>query len=378
MPQGRFLRVAAGGVIVLALVLLFTSRLQRKMRDFEVYWTAGERALAAETLYRESDGHYRFKYLPAFALLVAPLALMPLAAAKAVWFALSVGALFLLLYVSAREVPEPALPRSWLIAATVVALAKFYSHELVLGQANLLFTALVVIALAALLRTRDGVAGAWSGAAVVIKPYAVLLIPYLLLVRRFRAAAVASTMTALVIAAPVVRYGIVGTLQLYVDWWRTVPESTASTLTNPDSVSIAAMFAKWVGWGPGAQAATLVVVALLGAAFLAVLANRGAVREPEFLEVALLLTLIPLITPQGWDYVLLLSTPLVMALLGLVPRLARTERIALLLPLAIVAFSIYDVMGREAYAAFMSWSAITLCYLAIVGVAVRVRFRGLL
>lgn len=378
MPQGRFLRVAAGGMIVLALVLLFTSRLQRKMRDFEVYWTAGERALAAETLYRESDGHYRFKYLPAFALLVAPLALMPLAAAKAVWFALSVGALFLLLYVSAREVPEPALPRSWLIAATVVALAKFYSHELVLGQANLLFTALVVIALAALLRTRDGVAGAWSGAAVVIKPYAVLLIPYLLLVRRFRAAAVASTMTALVIAAPVVRYGIVGTLQLYVDWWRTVPESTASTLTNPDSVSIAAMFAKWVGWGPAAQAATLVVVAVLGAAFLAVLANRGAVREPEFLEVALLLTLIPLITPQGWDYVLLLSTPLVMALLGLVPRLARTERIALLLPLAIVAFSIYDVMGREAYAAFMSWSAITLCYLAIVGVAVRVRFRGLL
>ncbi len=378
MRQRRLLRILAGGLIVAALVLVFTSRIQRKMRDFEVYWTAGERAIAGETLYRESDQHYRFKYLPAFALIVAPLAALPLGTAKAVWFAVSVGALILLLCLSARDVPNPALPRSWLIAGTLVAMAKFYTHELVLGQANLLFAVVVVAALASMLRARDGRAGAWAGAAILVKPYAVLLVPYLLLVRRFRAALIALVATAAVFVAPVVRYGIGGTGQLYADWWRTVPESTRSTLTNPDSISVAAMFAKWIGWGSAAEAGTLVVVAALGIAFLAVLAKRRAVAAPEFLEVGLLLTLIPLVTPQGWDYVLLLSTPLVMALIGVVPRLGRAERIAFLVPLAVVAFSMYDLMGRAAYAMFMSWSVITVCYLVIITVAVRARWRGLL
>ena len=39
------------------------------MADFEVYWTAANRALDAQPLYQPADGHYQFKYLPAFAFL---------------------------------------------------------------------------------------------------------------------------------------------------------------------------------------------------------------------------------------------------------------------------------------------------------------------
>jgi len=62
-------------LVVLAavsLVALFTTRVSRKMPDFQVYWTAGARALAAQPLYRADDGHYQFKYLPAFALAMVP------------------------------------------------------------------------------------------------------------------------------------------------------------------------------------------------------------------------------------------------------------------------------------------------------------------
>jgi hypothetical protein len=377
MPQGRALRVLAGGLLVVALVIVFMSRIQRKMRDFEVYWTAGERAIAAEPLYRESDQHYRFKYLPVFALIAIPFALLPLAVAKAVWFALSVCALILLLYVSSREVPEPVLPRAWLVGVTFVAMAKFYAHELVLGQINILFALMIVGALVALLRRRDTVAGAWSGAAIVVKPYAFLLIPYLFLVRRFRAAATAGLATAVALIAPVVRYGVAGTLQLYRDWWRTVTETTVATLTGADAVSIAALAAKWLGWGSTAQIVAIGGIAMLAVAFLAVLACRSRVGAPEYLEIALLLTLIPLVTPQGWAYMLLLSTPLVMALVGIAPRLGIVDRTIFFVALAIVGFSIHDVMGRAAYLTFMSWSAITVCYLVIVAVAVRVRLRGL-
>ncbi|HSB13285.1 MAG TPA: hypothetical protein VLE22_02435, partial [Bryobacteraceae bacterium] len=80
-------------ILIVAASAVFAGRVQQKMRDFEVYWTAGARVAASQSLYRESDGHYRFKYLPAFAVAVSPLARLPLGTAKAVWFAVSVACL---------------------------------------------------------------------------------------------------------------------------------------------------------------------------------------------------------------------------------------------------------------------------------------------
>ena len=76
--------LVAGVAIVLA--LLFGGRVSRKMPDLAVYWTAATRARAAEPLYRVDDGHYQFKYLPAFAVLATPLSTVSLQAAKAIWF----------------------------------------------------------------------------------------------------------------------------------------------------------------------------------------------------------------------------------------------------------------------------------------------------
>src|ERR1043166_8291438 len=98
-------RVLLGALAIVSLVALFTTRVQRKMPDFEVYWTAGSRALAAQPLYRESDGHFQFKYLPAFAILASPLALMPLGTAKALWFAASAILMLMLLWLSLRALP---------------------------------------------------------------------------------------------------------------------------------------------------------------------------------------------------------------------------------------------------------------------------------
>ncbi len=50
--------------------VVFARRSHREMLDFEVYRVAGARAAAAEPLYRAEDGHWQFKYLPAFALAI--------------------------------------------------------------------------------------------------------------------------------------------------------------------------------------------------------------------------------------------------------------------------------------------------------------------
>src|SRR5829696_6954078 len=99
-------RVLLGVLALVSLVAAFSTRVSRKMPDFEVYHTAGARALAGAPLYRAEDGHFQFKYLPAFAILAAPLAKAPLAAAKGAWFALSAVLMLTLLGLSLRAMPE--------------------------------------------------------------------------------------------------------------------------------------------------------------------------------------------------------------------------------------------------------------------------------
>src|SRR6476620_11522003 len=148
-------RALLGVLALVSLAAVFTTRVARKMPDFEVYRTAGARALAAEPLYRVDDGHYQFKYLPAFAILAAPLAMAPLPAAKGAWFAASAILMLLLLGLSLRAMPDLRRNPAVLVVITFLAMAKFYAHELVLGQVNLLFAVIVVLAVLQLRAGRD-------------------------------------------------------------------------------------------------------------------------------------------------------------------------------------------------------------------------------
>ena len=103
------LLLAAGLGSAAAVAAFGLGRLPGEMRDFEVYWTAAARALDAQPLYRAADGHFQFKYLPAFAVMAAPVALLPLPAARAAWFVASVVLLVALVWLSLRALPERRL-----------------------------------------------------------------------------------------------------------------------------------------------------------------------------------------------------------------------------------------------------------------------------
>src|SRR5471030_2180559 len=94
--------------LLLALFALgiFHFRIQYEMPDFAVYRQAAVRAIHAEPLYRAEDGHYQFKYLPAFALAMAPFAWMDAETAAAIWFAVSFVGLLIFLRWSVRVLPE--------------------------------------------------------------------------------------------------------------------------------------------------------------------------------------------------------------------------------------------------------------------------------
>jgi alpha-1,2-mannosyltransferase len=368
-------RVLLAASVLAVLIALFAFKVSAKMPDYEVYWRTAARAAAAEPLYRAEDEHYQLKYLPAFAIFAIPAAMLPLQVSKAVWFGVMAALLYALLALSLALLPERRKARWILVAATSIVMAKFYGHELVLGQVNLLLVTIVLLAVHACLRGWPVAAGLLVALAIVVKPYAVIFVPWFVARRDFRALAASVAGVAVVLALPSLVYGFDGAVALHRDWWRTVTESTAPNLLNADNVSVAAMYAKWMG--PGRTAALLALAtacALLAAAATMVLL-RKRVAAPDGLEAALLLTLIPLLSPQGWDYVFLASTPAVMYLVNYERALDRPLRIATLAALAVVAFSVYDLMGRRAYGMFMALSIVTVCYLVIVSALVALRVK---
>lgn len=358
---------------VLLLTLLFSTRISTKMRDFEVYWTAASRAVDGAPLYRPEDGHFQFKYLPAFAVAAAPLSALRLPVAKAAWFAASVGLLVALLTLSVRLLNERLRPGWFLVVVMLVAMGKFFGHELVLGQVNLLFAVLVVSGILTMRREQDGLAAALFVCAVVVKPYAVVFLPWLAVSRGWRASVSAALGMACAFGAPVGIYGMGGTIALHRAWWTTVTESTPPHLTNPDNVSVAALAAKWLGEGADVPAA-MISVALVIIACVVIFRGRE-LRGRQGLEGAVLLTLIPLLSPQGWDYVFLLSTPAIAIIANYDDHLPKALRILTWGAIAMVGLSIYDLLGRQLYSRFMSLSIITLCFFVVVGALTTLRLR---
>jgi len=346
------------------------------MHDSEVPWTAARRAAAAEPLYRAEDEHYQFKYLPAFAVLAIPLGVMPLAVAKGVWFVGSVALLVGLMTLSVRLLPEQRKPTTLLVVSAIVVLAKFYARELDMGQVNLPFAMTVTGALLAMKTKRDLLAATLIVLSIAIKPYGALLLP-VVVARRQRVGIVAAAIGCLLLLLlPVPLYGWSGTVDLHESWWETVTETTAPNLLNPDNVSLASLYAKWLGMT--FLSTILAAASALGllAAVMMVFLRRRSIPFPEGLEGSLLLLLIPLLSPQGWDYVLLIATPAIVYLANYLDTLPGPLRVITVIAGLTIGLSLFDIMGRAAYAAFMGAGIISVCALVLVAALTTLRLKA--
>jgi len=372
----NIVRLVAACALLAAALGAFVLRVSRDMHDSEVPWTAARRAAAAEPLYRAGDEHYQFKYLPAFAVLAIPLGVMPLAVAKGVWFVGSVALLVGLMTLSVRLLPEQRKPTTLLVVSTIVVLAKFYARELDMGQVNLPFAMTVTGALLAMKTKRDLLAATLIVLSIAIKPYGALLLP-VVVARRQRVGIVAAAIGCLLLLLlPVPLYGWSGTVDLHESWWETVTETTAPNLLNPDNVSLASLYAKWLGMTFLSTILAAASALVLLAAVMMVFLRRRSIPFPEGLEGSLLLLLIPLLSPQGWDYVLLIATPAIVYLANYLDTLPGPLRVITVIAGLTIGLSLFDIMGRAAYAAFMGAGIISVCALVLVAALTTLRLKA--
>jgi hypothetical protein len=345
--------------------------------DFEVYRTAAARTLAIEPLYRVEDGHFQYKYLPAFAIAMIPFAWLPKTLAEAVWFFLSVGMAAWFVRLSIRAMPDRRLADTTLAWLGLLMMGKFLAKELAFGQANLL---LGIVLIGAVLAARGGrrvVAGLLVGAGVFIKPYALVLVPWLLWVSGPGAVAAFFGAIAVGLVLPAALYGWAGNLDLLAAWYRTVTETTAPLLLRHENISFASMWAKWLGPGDASALLAAAVSALAIALAGTVVLMRRRVATPDYLEFGMLAVLVPLLSPQGWDYLLLLGLPGYLCLADRWRDTPRAWRVVMIGGMAVTNFAIFDLMRRPLYMFVMNSGLPTVGTLLLVACLARLRWRAL-
>ncbi len=106
------------------------------------------------------------------------------------------------------------------------------------------------------------------------------------------------------------------------------------------------------------------------------MARGKSLPRPVVLEGFLLLSLIPLISPLGWDYTLLSAAPATMLLLANFGKFPVGGKVLLCCNWAVIVLAFYDLLGREFYTRFMFLSVITVNFLFLIGCLAFLRIKG--
>ncbi|MGH9461849.1 MAG: glycosyltransferase family 87 protein [Vicinamibacteria bacterium] len=379
LTKRRALLLLAGFVFFTAIYVI---RIRKDMVDFRVNYQAGARLAAGEPLYRVEDGHFMFKYLPFSALVYLPLSLLPLEAAKVIWYVALVGGAVLVFHLSKTLTAGEGTASMTLYVFPPLILAKFFLREMALGQINILAT-LILLGMIGFLKSTPSAehlntkrAGLLWGLATSLKPYAAIFLPYFIVTKRWPALGAGGAAIVLALLLPTVFYGPSGNLALLGEWASTLSQSTPTLFLSNDNISLIAFFMKWTHRQDVSLLLTGVTIGILAVLVLLVIRAGARSRSPMVLECSLLLTLIPLVSPLGWDYTLLMSVLAVTLIIKNYSHYSLPWRVVLVVNFCVIALSIYDLIGRPLYGAFMASSILTINFLIVIGFLVALRFKG--
>ena len=369
-------------MIIVIFLLLFLFRVKNDMIDFQVNYEAGKRLRLAETPYRFEDGHYMFKYLPSSAFLYLPLSYLPLDLAKGIWYFFIIFCSLVLIRLSFLLVPSTTIKSKWLMVIPPLILIKYFLREIDLGQINTLVTLILLIMVWNLYRQtnershkEDIYAGLLWGLAVALKPYALIFLPYFLLKGKWRTLLSGMCILSIATFIPSLYYGLKGNFTVLNEWISTLSQSTPTLFTTWDNISIIAFFNKWTGDPKLSLVLTVIFLSILALFVLLLMILGKRVEKATILECSVLLILIPLASPLGWDYNLLMSILGIMIIVYYFPYYTKIWRTVLVCNFLIIFFSVYDIIGKDLYSTFMSLSLTTLNFLALIGYLAFLRFK---
>jgi hypothetical protein len=339
---------------------LYIARVHDAMPGFDAYHAAATRVLHGDSPYL-AGATGPFTYMPALAIAMTPLALFELAAARFIWFTVSVGLLTVFIRWAIHGLPERRRSEDWLQWLTLVLMLPFYAQGLTAGQTDVLLGVLLMGSLMAVQVDLPRAGGILLGAAIVFEPYALLLLPWLAFAHGARAVVATGMVLAAGLILPALLFGWTGNIDMLVAWFRTVSDAPPGAERLVDGVSILTVLS------------TAAVLGLVTAVWV----RRQAVFDPDYVECALIMLFIPLLSSSGAGHVFLLATPAVICLLDRWGETAMRWRVVTGLALVVMSVAAADQFVVE-FRSFLTASGVMAAGALGVAVAlVHLRWKAL-
>jgi hypothetical protein len=365
-------------VLIIVVLGFFRNTLQKGMNDFEVVHRAATRVLNMENLYNFDDGHYLYKYLPFFAVLVAPLGLFPFSSAQIIWLVGMCICLFFIMRWSKIMIMGDKPPPPFLYILTILFTSKFLVREFRLGQTDLLMLFFIFLFILSANREKELPAGFFLGLSIMIKPTSLIFAPYLLYRKKFKLIGYLAVGCAVFLFIPSFIYGVSGNWNL-LSGWRTILSASSPPLLSVDmNQSLFAFFYRFLTSIPyqvnilnlNYTAVNLLIYTTAVGLFIFLLflnhklkfVQKSFVDHREYLEYSLLLILMALLSPLGWFQNYSSSILAYMLLLYYVLRTGLKDRfvfILLMLSFLLVDAINFETVGRRINDLSLYYSLIT-------------------
>ncbi|MFA5809772.1 MAG: glycosyltransferase family 87 protein [Thermoleophilia bacterium] len=332
--------------------------------DFQVYYRAGARLLDGENLYRAAeDGHFIFKYSPTAAILFVPFSLLPLWLAKIFyWLFICAGIVsgfyFALAIVAPGFKHDPTKANGVLLIAALLMWPHLWT-EFAFGQINYLLMVAFVCVAFLFIRKKTVWSSALLAFTLFIKPYGLAFLPYFIIKKRFRDAGWFLFFTGFFFLLPAVFFRSGEFLSQQRHWISTVFDELGvkQGLLEAGNHTVYSMLARYSPLAvlpsdsPFFKVFPFVVVLAIGCAVLWLFVKDRGVRNPEALDFALMLALMPLIS-YTTDNAFCFTALAVVLLIDNFDRLGRVEKVVLIPGLLFVSFDLFFLnryaVGRSA------------------------------
>src|SRR5262249_33450148 len=234
----RLLIFAALIAVLAGLGFVFT----RRLIDFPVYYAAGRSLIGGRTdLYAPDFAlgpTMGYPYPPLFLVLFIPLLPLPFQLASYIWYLLSVIAVVICCWATARALstgrktadsdsaaaPVTGLDRTLTLTlgVTLIGVAEYYVMALHYGNAQLIVTALLLLALLLAIHGRNLAPAALLAFVISIKITPALFLAYFALNRRWKLVITTTVLVAALNLAPALYFGFTTNARLIETWYRHV------------------------------------------------------------------------------------------------------------------------------------------------------------
>jgi hypothetical protein len=195
------------------------------LADFEVYYKAAIRIFQGKNLYRYvEDGFYLYKYSPTCALYFLPFSVVSFSVSKVLYWlflmVLGIMGFYLCVKMIKPTIIQIAKRNNAIILFAFLIYAVHFLRELHLGQVNYLLTFIFILGIYSYYKDRKMLFSALLAISIFIKPFGFVMIPYLLVKKRYKEVLTFIGFSLILAVLPLLFYGSVSlTLEQYRLWF---------------------------------------------------------------------------------------------------------------------------------------------------------------